>query len=106
MIKNLILLVILGVVGYFAYQYFIGSPSHDSSVSRSAFNMSSLPEKCQIAGESMKNAFYRHKKGELVTGQVNGYKSHFRGCLRRAGYTPSEVEAAYKGIADSANYNR
>jgi hypothetical protein len=102
--KNLIFLVVLGVAGYFAYQYF-GIPWLESNNSpQSTFNMYSLPENCQRAGENLQNAFLSNKKGEIVKAQVNGYASTFRGCLRRSGYTASEIKAAYDGIADSAGY--
>ena len=103
--KNLIILIILGVAGYFTYQYFIGSSQHLSTTAKPTFNMYSLPEKCQRAGESMKNAFYRRQKGELVQAQVNGFTVTFRGCLRRAGYTVSQIDEAYDGIAESADYS-
>ena len=104
--KNLIILIIFCVAGYFAYQHF-GIPWLDDKNSpRPTFNIYSLPERCQRAAESMESAFYRHKKGELVTAEVNGYKSNFRGCLKREGYTKSQIEEAYKGIAASADYNR
>jgi hypothetical protein len=103
--KNLIIVIILGVAGYFAYQYFIGSSQQASTTAKPTFNMYSLPEKCQKAGENMKNAFYRRQQGELVASQVNGYQVHFRRCLRRAGFTASQIDEAYDGIADSADYS-
>jgi hypothetical protein len=101
--KNLIIVIILGVAGYFAYQYFIGSSQQVSTTA--TFNMYSLPEKCQKAGEDMENAFYRRQKGELASSQVNAYKLSFRRCLKRAGFTTSQIDEAYDGIADSAGYS-
>jgi hypothetical protein len=103
--KNLIIVIILGVAGYFAYQYFIGSSQQVSTTARPTFNMYSLPEKCQRAGENMKDAFYRRQKGEFAASQVNGFKVSFRRCLRRAGLTASQIDEAYDGIADSADYS-
>ena len=105
-IKVFIFWGVIGVAGYFAYQYFIGNSQQGSITANQSFNMYSLPEKCQEAGKFLENAFHQHKKGEIVTAQVNSYKSHFRGCLRREGYTAPEIEAAYNGIAYSADYNR
>lgn len=103
--KNLIIVIILGVAGYFAYQYFIGSSQQVSTTAKPTFNMYSLPEKCQRAGESMKNAFYLNKKGEIGRPQVRGYTHTFRSCLSRAGFTASQIDEAFDGIADSADYN-
>ena len=105
-IKTLIFWGVIGVAGYFVYQYFFGTSQQSSTTAYQSFNMSSLPEKCQQPGQFLERAFHRHKKGEIVTAQVNGYKQTFRSCLRRSGYSASEVETAYNGIAKSANYNR
>jgi len=101
--KTVIIWIIIGVAGYFGYQYFIDYLQKDSQPGP-AFNMSSLPERCQRLGEALENAFYQNMKGEIVQTEVAGYTSHFRGCLRREGYTPSQVEEAYNGIAESTGY--
>ena len=102
--KNLIIVIILGVVGYFAYQYFIGSSQQVSTTAKPTYNIYSLPEKCQEAGKSMENAFYSNKKGELVKAEVIVFTNTFRGCLKEEGFTTSQIEEAYDGIADSADY--
>lgn len=100
--KKLLILIILVVAGYFAYQYFIGTSPRFSTTPRPTFNMYSLPEKCQDEGEMLKTAFNRHKTGELKQVEVNGYTQHFRGCLRREGLTKPEIDEAYDGIKDSS----
>ena len=67
--------------------------------------MSSLPEECQSAGESMKNAFYSRQRGKIVQTKLNGYTVTFHRCIRRAGFTTSQIDEAFEGIADSAGYN-
>ena len=100
--KNLIIIIALGVGGYFAYQYFTGSSQQDSTSSAPTFNMYSLPEVCQEQGENLKNAFQRHKSGEIKKSTLNGYTSQFRRCLKsRAGFTDSQIEEAYNGIKNS-----
>lgn len=95
--KNLIILIILGVAGYFAYQYF-GIPWLEGNNSaKPAFNMSSLPEKCQGAGESLKNAI-SSKKSNV---SINGSTKNLRRCLKQAGFTQSEIDEACDRIKDS-----
>ena len=99
--KNLIILIILGVAGYFAYQYFMGSAQQASTTVAPTFNMFSLPEKCQRHGENLKDAFYRNSIGELKTVEVNGYTKNLRRCLRTEGYTNEKIDEAYDGIKNS-----
>lgn len=103
--KNLIIVIILGIAGYFAYQFFIGSSQQVSSTAEPTFNMYSLPEKCQEAAKAMENSFYRNKNGEIGKPQVRGYTHTFRSCLSREGYTASQIDATYDEIADSADYS-
>jgi hypothetical protein len=102
--KNLLILVILCTAGYFAYQYLDIPWLKGNDAPNPTFNMYSLPEECQSAGENLKSAFYRHKKGDIVKASLNGYSTPFRRCLRRAGYTASEIDKAHDGIADSAGH--
>ena len=97
--KNLIILIALGIAGYFAYQHF-GLPwleGNDSA--KPTFNMYSLPEECQEAGERFKVA--SNRQDEMVTAVYNSYSTNFRRCLRKAGYTKSEIDETYDALKDS-----
>ena len=63
------------------------------------FNMYSLPEKCQAAGERFKDA--SNRQDEMVTAVYNSYSTNFRRCLREVGYTKAEIDEAYDGIKNS-----
>ena len=96
--KNLIIVIILGVAGYFAYQYFIGpSQQFFSPTAKPAFNMYSLPEKCQKHGENLKAAIDRHE----ISANIAGYTKNLRKCLRDAGFTVSQIDEACDQIKDS-----
>jgi hypothetical protein len=99
--KNLLILIVFGVAGYFAYQYYIGPSLNKSTPAAPAFNMYSLPEECQRHGESLKDAFNRHKAGQINQVSVNGFTQNFRRCLRKAGYSDSQIDEAYEGIRTS-----
>ena len=95
--QSLIFLVVLGVVGYFAYQYF-GIPWLEGKNSaRPTLNIYSLPEKCQGAGESLKKAI---SDGRPTT-SINGFAKNFRECLRLEGLTKSEIDEAVYMIKNS-----
>ena len=95
--KNLIIAIILGVAGYFGYQYFIGSSQQVSTTAKPTFNMYSLPEKCQRHGENLKAAIYRHE----ISANISGYTKNLRKCLRDAGLADSEIDEACDQIKDS-----
>ena len=99
--KNVIILIVLGVGGYFAYQYFIGPSLQDSAPPAPTFNIYSLPEACQRQGEALKNAFDNHALGKTNKVSLNGYTQNFRRCLRQAGYSDSQIDEAYAGIKES-----
>ena len=97
--KNLIILIALGIAGYFAYQHF-GLPwLEDNNSVKPTFNMYSLPEKWQGAGERLKDALNRQT--EISTVDFNSYSTNFRRCLREAGYTRSEIDETYDALKDS-----
>jgi hypothetical protein len=95
--KNLIILIILGIGGYFAYQYFIGPSLLGSRSAAPAFNIYSLPVKCQGHGESLKDAIARHE----ISSTINGYTKSFRQCLRDEGYTNAQIDEATDSIRKS-----
>ncbi len=95
--KNLLIVIILGVGGYFAYQYFVGPYLQDTTPAAPTFNMYSLPEECQGHGENLKGAISRHE----ISATINGYTKTLRGCLRKAGLTDSQIEEAIDGIRES-----
>lgn len=90
--KNVIIVVILGVAGYFAYDYFIGSAPTGSN--RTGNYSVFLPEQCVSSGESFANAVHNNE----IAAKVNGFRKAFRSCLRGAGYSESEIDEACDNI--------
>ena len=103
--QSLIFFVVLGVVGYFAYQYFIApwlagnSPTESNTGNYSLY----LPEECQAEGESLMSAFYRHKElGNLTISGLSGFKRDYRQCLKhKADFTDSQINEALDLIRSS-----
>lgn len=103
--KNLIFLAVLGVAGYFTYQYFVVPWLEDNAPPAPTFNYYSLPEKCQSDGENLEVAIYRYKIREMKKTTADGYAQRFRRCLRiYGGYTRSEIAESYEKIKDIAEY--
>ena len=97
--KNLIILVVFGVAGYFAYQYFIDSSPQGSSNVKPTFNLYSLPERCQDEAENLQRAFSRHANGEIKRATLNGYAAQLRGCLKTHGnFTNSQIEEFSRAV--------
>ena len=97
--KNLIFLAVLGVAGYFSYQYFIIPWLEGNATTEPTFDeyVISLPEQCQKAGESLKDAI--DSSNSAVS--INGYTKNFRNCLRLAGLTDSQIDEAHDSLKDS-----
>lgn len=96
--QSLIFFVVIGVAGYFAYQYFIGPwLSGDTSPEPNTGNDSLyLPEECQAEGESLRSAFYRQEElGNLTLDGLNEFKRDYRRCLKqKADFAESQVDDA------------
>ncbi len=101
--KNLIFWAVVGVVGYFAYQYLVGPWLADrgSSGQRASEYVVFIPDECQAESESLKDAFNRREMGEIGKVSVNGFTQNFRRCLKRAGLTADEIDEAYESIKNS-----
>ena len=98
--KSLIFWVVIGVAGYLAYQYVVvpwmsgSGPAKPTATEYMVF----IPDQCQSEGESLKDAFLRHEKGEIGKVSLNGFTQNFRRCLRKEGLTSEEIDEAYNGM--------
>jgi len=102
--QSVIFLVVLGVVGYFAYQYFIipwldgNDPANPTASGYSLL----IPEECQTESESLRYAFHRHEElGNLTQVGLNGFIKNFRSCLRRFNFPDSQIDEAVDLIKNS-----
>ena len=103
--QSLIFFVVLGVAGYFTYQYFIapwlaGNASRGSS---SGTSSSYLPVECQAEGDALRSAFYRHEElGNLTVSGLNGFERDYRRCLKyNTDFADSEIDGAVAIIRNS-----
>ncbi len=103
--QSLIFFVVLGVAGYFAYQYFIApwlagkAPAEPVADNYALY----LPEECLSEGESLRTAFYRHKElGNLTDGGLKSFERDYRRCLKqKADFTDSQASEAIQIIQSS-----
>ena len=93
--KNLIILIILVIAGYFGYTYYGYQFFESSSTKTSSHDYYlNLPQECQNAGKHLQESIDRH---EIAT-KVNGYRKGLRVCLRRAGLSEKEIDEATDNI--------
>jgi len=100
--KNLIILVILGIAGYFSYQYFGVSQSVDSTEgeteSTSYEYLPDVPGECEQKGGNMKDAIYGYDIGRVTMAQLNFATRSFQSCLRDAGFSDSQINKTVDGM--------
>lgn len=110
--KKLIILVVLVVAGYFAYQHFYIAPQEEAvmeeteeadAVTDYNYNTESqpaLPEGCQTLATTLENAIYGNKTGEVSFAQRNKAYREFKSCLRAEGFSGDQIDTAVNEIED------
>ena len=104
--KNLIILAIVAVAGYFAYQHFLGPSSQqpsivsDDSGSGSSMYLPPVPTPCEGKGKTMGDAIYGYDIGRVSVAQLNFATRSFQSCLRDAGFSDSEINGTCDKIKE------
>ena len=107
--KKLIILVVLVVAGYFAYQHFYIPPQDEAAMEEedtaSDYNYNNepqpaFPEGCQALATSLENAIYGNKSGEVSFAQRNKVYREFKSCLRAEGFSGAQIDDAVKEIEE------
>lgn len=100
--KNLIILIVLGVAGYFTYQYFV-VPWLDGYAPAEPTQreyLPPIPTECEGKGKNMADAIYGNDIGRVSFSQLNHATRTFQTCLKNAGFTDSDVNGTYDKIKD------
>lgn len=95
--KNLILIIILAIAGYYAYQYFY-VPAQESTVEDSSPGgmdtyVPPVPEACQDKAREYENGVYSADSPRTSFAQRNYAKRAFMTCLKDAGFSDEQVGA-------------
>lgn len=104
--KNLIYLAIVAVAGYYAYQYFTDSSGQTNSGASSDSAPASLvflpdiPPECEGKARTMGDAIYGYDIGRVSVAQLNNATRSFQSCLRKAGFSDSEINGTYDKIKE------
>ena len=104
--KNLIIILIAAVGGYYAYQYFTGSYINNTSElseNSEPFSLEyipDMPEECEIKGRNMGDAIYGYDIGRVSVAQLNNATRSFQSCLRNAGFSDTEISATYEKLRE------
>ncbi len=100
--KNLIFLALIGVAGYFTYQYFIepwlaGDPPAEPTAQE---YLPPVPPECEGKGKDMADAIYGRDIGRVSVAQLNRATRIFQTCLKSAGFSDAEINGTYDKIKD------
>ena len=106
--KQLIFLVCLAVIGYFAYQHFFIAPQQevateeeDTSLDSGSFSFDQLPptpDNCKGLAKNLENAIYGSASARVSFAQRNMTYRKFQSCLRDAGFSDSEIDGTIAEI--------
>ena len=107
--KQLIILIALVVVGYFAYQHFFipqqqkDTEEEDSSIDSGSFSINQLPpipESCEAQAKKLENAIYGVALNEVSYAQSKYADHKFRSCLRNAGFSETQMNGSIAEIEE------
>lgn len=101
--KALIFAVILAAAGYVAYQYYNESRTETSAEPADAGTASygyvpPIPAECEAKAGTMGDAIYGYDIGRVSVAQLNFATRSLQSCLRDAGFSDAEINAAYDAI--------
>lgn len=100
--KNFIFLAVLGVAGYFTYQYLIVpwlegySPAEPTALEY----LPLIPPECEGKGKNMADAIYGNDIGRVSFSQLNHATRSFQTCLKNAGFSDADVNGTYDKIKE------
>ncbi len=107
--KQLIILAVLVVVGYFAYQHFFIAPQQndtaeeDSSIDSGSFSINQLPPisvNCEGQAKNLENAFYGNISGRVSFAQRNFADRKLRSCLQNDGFSDPQINGTVVEIKE------
>ena len=104
--KQVILIVILAVGGYFGYQYYVDSSQEstpaDTSNQDSTFieYLPPIPDDCENKGKNFADAIYGNDIGRVSFSQRNFAQRAFQSCLVDAGFTDSQISRTVGAIKE------
>ncbi len=99
--KQILLLVVAALIGYFAYQYFfVASPpetvqEEDVAIDNDSFSdqLPDIPENCEDRVKNLENAVYGSLTGRVSFAQHSVAYRKLQSCLRDAGFSDSQINA-------------
>lgn len=98
--KNLVFMVILLFIGYFAYQYFLIPWLDDFAPAESITDddLPPIPGTCRVKGEIVEDAIIDRKLGKISDVVLNQYTVRFKTCLKNEGFSDADADGAYDKI--------
>ena len=107
--KQLIIIIVLGISGYFAYHYFIESSQQASHSEGTQSNGNitysgptpQIPSECETKGKALESAIYGNNLGRTSFAKRNHARYSFESCLQNAGFTDSQISETIAAIEES-----
>jgi hypothetical protein len=107
-VKKIIILIVLVVIGYFAYVNFFASTDDDvsdetngtyeASEATPADQLSPIPDSCQTQAKNFENAIYGAATGQSSFAQRNNASRVFAQCLSDAGFSEAQIQGTIAQI--------
>ncbi len=109
--KQLIVLVVMVVAGYFAYQHFSTPPQQEAATEEEASidsgsvsteTLPPIPEHCAESARNLESAMYGASFGQVSLAQRNMAYRKLLSCLREAGFSDSRINGIIAEIEKRA----
>jgi len=97
--RQLIILVVMAIAGYFAYQHFSTPPQQEAAKEGASIDSGSvstetqppIPEHCAESATNLESAIYGASFGQVSLAQRNMAQRKLLSCLREAGFSDSRI---------------
>jgi hypothetical protein len=102
--KKLMFLAVLGVFGYFAYQYILIPWLDDFAPADSTTGerLPPVPDVCRVQGAIVEDAIYDRKSGKISDVLLDQYTLRFKTCLKNGGFSDTDIDGTYEKIKQRA----
>ncbi len=103
-LKNLAILVVVIVIGYFGYQHFFAGAAMDNEDAEEEYIVTTdippVPAGCESMVSDVENAVYGARTGQVSVAQRNRIYGTFTDCLMEQGFSKAEVRGVLAQIED------
>ena len=101
--KNIVILIIIIGIGYFAYQHFFSTPLSDTPSEHEIETVAEddlppIPDSCERLSQDYENAVYGQAKGQASFAHRNRAGRALVSCLQKEGFSEAEINGTLSKI--------